>query len=408
MKSVQEAHQIIAATVRRIDETVAVPLHQLRGRVLAEEVRAAFPMPRFTNAAMDGFAVRFAEIAETSDGAPVTLKVSQELAAGARSSTPLEAGTCARIMTGAPVPEGADTVVPFEQTSGFSSDTVEFYKAPKRGANIRHAGEEVAAGDLLVTAGTRITPAEIGLLATFGRGSAMVAQKPKVTIITVGDELRLPGQEAEPLAIYNSNLAIITASLDAAGAEIVETLQLRDDRDAIRNALAGAIATSDIVITAGGISTGQYDFMHDTLGELGVKQKFWKVAQKPGKPFYFGATASGTLCFALPGNPVSALVCLLEYALPALALMQGAAPAPKFTAVLSEPFPADRKRYRFLFGTTKIDDGALHCRVAPHTDSHMLTALSGADCMIEAAPSPEPIPTGTLVTCSWLPWANVF
>ncbi len=410
MKSVQEAHAIIAATVQQIQETVSVPLHQLRGRVLAEEVHAAFPMPRFTNAAMDGFAVRFAEIAETSDGSPITLKVSQELAAGALSAAPLEAGTCARIMTGAPVPEGADTVVPFEQTSGFGSDTVEFYKAPKRSANIRYAGEELAAGDLLVAAGTRITPAEIGLLATFGRSSAMVAQKPNVTFITVGDELRLPGEEAEPLAIYNSNLAIITVCLDAAGAEVVETQQIKDDRESMHNVLAKAIAQSDMVITAGGMSNGQYDFMHETLEALGVQQKFWKVAQKPGKPFYFGAAGSGTLCFALPGNPVSALVCLLEYALPALALMQGAAPAPapKFTAVLAEPFPADRKRYRFLFGTTRIDDGALHCCVTPHTDSYMLTALRGADCIIEAAPSHDPIPAGTLVTCSWLPWANSF
>ncbi|MBN1928520.1 MAG: molybdopterin molybdotransferase MoeA [Chlorobiaceae bacterium] len=408
MITVQEAHHIIAATARPIETTESVPLHRLRGRVLAEEVRADFPMPRFTNAAMDGFAVRFDEIAGTSESAPVTLPVSQELAAGALSVAPLAAGTCARIMTGAPVPDGADTVVPFEQTSGFERETVEFYKAPKKGANIRHAGEEVAAGELLVAAGTRISPAEISLLASFGKASAPVRPQPKVSIITVGDELRLPGELAEPLAIYNSNLAMLAACLEAAGAEIIETRQLRDDRETIREALAEAIKRSDMVVTAGGISTGQYDFMHETLGELGVKQKFWKVAQKPGKPFYFGSTDGGVLLFALPGNPVSALVCLLEYGLPALALMQGAAPATKFTALLDEPFPADRKRHRFLFGTARIDGGVLRCRVSPQTDSHMLTALSGADCLIEAAPSPEPIPAGSLVTCAWLPWANSF
>jgi len=408
MITVQEAHQIIAATVQRLGATVSVPLHQLRGRVLAEEVRAGFPMPRFTNAAMDGFAVRFDEIAGTSDSAPVTLPVSQELAAGALAVAPLAAGTCVRIMTGAPVPDGADTVVPFEQTSGFERETVEFYKAPKQGANIRHAGEEVKAGELLVAPGTRITPAEIGLLATFGQASAMVALQPKISIITVGDELRLPGEKAEPLAIYNSNLAMLAACLEAAGAQIVEMRQLRDDREAIREALASAIDESDMVITAGGISTGQYDFMHETLDELGVKQKFWKVAQKPGKPFYFGSTAAGTLCFALPGNPISALVCLLEYALPALALMQGATPAPKFTALLDEPFPADRKRHRFLFGKTRIENGVLRCRVSQQTDSHMLTALSEADCLIEAESSPEPVPAGSVVTCAWLPWANAF
>jgi len=408
MITVHEAHEIIAATTRLIEKTESVPLHQLRGRILAEDIRADFPMPRFTNAAMDGFAVRFDEIANASDDAPMTLPVSQELAAGAFSTEPLKAGTCARIMTGAPVPDGADTVVPFEQTSGFGSDTVEFYKAPKSGANIRHAGEEVKKGELLVAAGTRVTPAEIGLLATFGRDAAVVRQQPRVSIITVGDELRLPGEEAEPLAIYNSNLALLSTCIEATGAEVVETRQLRDDRNAIREALASAIDNADMVITAGGISTGQYDFMHETLGELGVEQKFWKVAQKPGKPFYFGATASGKLVFALPGNPVSALVCLLEYALPALVLMQGATPALKFTAVLDEPFPADRKRHRFLFGATKIENGEIRCSVSQQTDSHMLTALTGADCLIEAEASHEPLPPGSLVTCSWLPWANAF
>ncbi|RXK85092.1 molybdopterin molybdenumtransferase MoeA [Chlorobaculum sp. 24CR] len=408
MITVHEAHEIIAATLTPCGPAVAAPLRQLRGRVLAEEILAEFAMPRFTNAAMDGFAVRHNEIAGTSEDAPVTLPVSQELAAGALSTEPLAPQTCARIMTGAPVPEGADTVVPFEQTSGFESDAVEFYKAPKQGANIRHAGEEVGAGALLAAAGTRVTPAEIGLLATFGVASALVRPQPRVSIITVGDELRLPGEPIEPLAIYNSNLPLLEACVEAAGAEVTQTRQLRDDREAIREALAAAIAESDVIVTAGGISTGEFDFMHETLGELGVEQKFWKVALKPGKPLYFGSTASGKLVFSLPGNPVSALVCLLEYALPALALMQGATPAPKFTATLDEPFPADRKRHRFLFGATQIEHGEIRCRISQQTDSHMLTALRGADCLIEAEASPEPLPAGSLVTCSWLPWANAF
>lgn len=408
MITVEEARQIIAATVTPCSPAVAVPLRQLRGRVLAEEIRAGFAMPRFTNAAMDGFAVRHNEIAGTSEDAPVTLPVSQELAAGALRVAPLAPQTCARIMTGAPVPEGADTVVPFEQTSGFESDAVEFYKAPKQGANIRLEGEEVVAGAMLAAAGTCVTPAEIGLLATFGIASALVRRQPRVALVTVGDELRLPGEEIEPLAIYNSNLALLSTCLESAGAEVVETRQLRDDRQAIREALASAIEKSDMVITAGGISTGEFDFMHEALDALGVEQRFWKVAQKPGKPLYFGSTASGKLVFALPGNPVSALVCLLEFALPALALMQGATPAPKFTATLDEPFPADRKRYRFLFGRLRVESGALRCQLSPQTESHMLTALREADCLIEAEASPEPLPAGSLVTCSWLPWTNAF
>jgi len=406
MITVHEAHQIIAAATRQSEATISAPLQQLRGRVLAEEVRAGFAMPRFTNGAMDGFAVRHNEIAGTSEDAPVTLPVSQELAAGALSTEPLAPGTCARIMTGAPVPEGADTVVPFEQTSGFASDAVEFYKAPKQGANIRHAGEEVERGTVLAAAGTRVTPAEIAVLATFGIASALVRPQPRVALVTVGDELRLPGEPIEPLAIYNSNLPLLEACVEAAGALITQTRQLRDDRQAIREALASAIAESDVIVTAGGISTGEFDFMHEELEALGVEQRFWKVAQKPGKPVYFGTTGSGKLVFSLPGNPVSALVGLLEYCLPALSRMQGVKPARKFTATLDEPFPADRKRHRFLFGRLRIEAGALRCQLSPQTESHMLTALSGANCLVEAPPSPEALPAGSLVTCALLPWTN--
>ncbi|WP_164927020.1 molybdopterin molybdotransferase MoeA [Chlorobaculum tepidum] len=406
MTTVHEAHEIIATTTPLIEATVSVPLLQLQGRVLAEDVRAGFAMPRFTNAAMDGFAVRFGEIADASDGAPVTLPVSQELAAGALNVAPLETGTCCRIMTGAPIPEGADTVVPFEETSGFGSDAVEFYKAPKKGANIRHAGEEMQPGALLAAAGTRITPAEIGLFATFGIAVALVRRQPRVSIITVGDELRMPGEQIEPLAIYNSNLALLASCVEGAGAKVVGMRQLRDNRQAIREALALAIAESDVVITTGGISTGEFDFMYDALNELGVEQKFWKVAQKPGKPVYFGTTGSGKIVFSLPGNPVSALVCFLEYGLSALARMQGVAPAPKFTALLNEPFPTDRKRHRFLFGRLSVEAEALRCQLSAQVESYMLTALSGANCLVEAPPSAEPLPAGSLVTCAWLPWAN--
>lgn len=406
MITVHEAHQIIAAATRQSEATISAPLQQLRGRVLAEEIRAGFAMPRFTNAAMDGFAVRHNEIAGTSEDAPVTLPVSQELAAGALSTEPLAPGTCARIMTGAPVPEGADTVVPFEQTSGFASEAVEFYKAPKQGANIRHAGEEVERGTVLAAAGTRVTPAEIAMLATFGIASALVRPQPRVALVTVGDELRLPGEPIEPLAIYNSNLPLLEACVEAAGALITQTRQLRDDRQAIREALASAIAESDVIVTAGGISTGEFDFMHEELEALGVEQRFWKVAQKPGKPVYFGTTGSGKLVFSLPGNPVSALVGLLEYCLPALSRMQGVEPTRKFTTTLDEPFPADRKRHRFLFGRLRIEAGALRCQLSPQTESHMLTALSGANCLVEAPPATEPLPAGSLVTCALLPWTN--
>jgi molybdopterin molybdotransferase len=406
MITVEEAHQIITAATARCGPALSVPLQQLRGRVLAEDVRAGFAMPRFTNAAMDGFAVRHGEIAGTSEQSPVSLPVSQEVAAGALSVAPLAAGSCARIMTGAPVPEGADTVIPFEETSGFESEMVGFFKAPTQGANIRHEGEEAGVGALIATAGTRVTPAQIALLATFGVGAARVWPQPRVSIITVGDELRMPDGQIERLAIYNSNQPMLEACIENSGAIVQQSRQLRDDHLAIWEALASAVAGSDMIVTAGGISTGRFDYMHEELEALGVKQQFWKVAQKPGKPLYCGSTGSGKLVFSLPGNPVSALVCFLEYCLPSLARMQGAEPVRKFTATLDEPFPADRKRHRFLFGQLRSEAAALRCQLSAQTESHMLTALSGANCIVEAPPSPEALPPGAPVSCALLPWTN--
>mgnify|MGYP006270681565 FL=1 len=408
MITVQEAHGIVASALPAAQAVETVMLEAIAGRVLAEEVRAGFPMPRFTNAAMDGFAVRFDDIRAAVPEQPARLPVAMELPAGATQVPGLPAGSCARIMTGAPLPEGADTVVAFEETSGFGSGTVEFYKPPKRGANIRHAGEEVDAGEVLVTKGTRATPAVTAILATFGFASARVCRRPRVTVLTVGDELRMPGEAAGPLAIYNSNLPMLEACVRAVGAEVSEALQLPDDPERIGQAIRKALDDSNILVTAGGISTGQYDFVQAELTGLGVTQRFWKVAQKPGKPLYFGTAPSGSLVFSLPGNPVSALVCFLEYCTPALYRMQGVEPPAKIGALLETPFPTDRKRHRFLFGRLRVAEGRLLCSVSSKIESHMLTASGGANCIVEAPASEEPLAPGTLVTCNLLPWAGAF
>ena len=407
MITVQQAHEMIRQSIMSGTPTCSVPLEQLPGRVLAEELHAGFPMPRFTNAAMDGFAVQFDDISGASVNEPARLAVTQEIPAGAQATLAVAPGSCARIMTGAPMPEGADTVVQFEDTSGFGGEVVEVYKAPVHGANIRHAGEEVMVGELLAGKGRRITPADIALLAAFGFGSATVYRQPKVALITVGDELCIPGETAGDLAIYNSNLAMLEACVRDCGAELVDAVQLPDDPIRIRAAMETALGKCDLLITAGGISTGQYDYIQETLSGIGVEQKFWKVAQKPGKPLYFGLSPSGTLVFSLPGNPVSALVCFLEYCMPAIALLQGGTISSKFEACLDETFPADRKRHRFLFGSLRVEGGSLRCRLSPKTESHMLTSATDANCIVESPPISEPLPAGSLVTCRMLPWATL-
>jgi molybdopterin molybdotransferase len=405
MITVQEAHEIIRGSLAESMFTEQVPLQKLAGRVLAADIFAGFPMPRFTNSAMDGFAVMLDDIATASPGNPARLTVTQEIPAGAQSTMRLDTGTCARIMTGAPMPDGADTVVPFEETSGFGSRDVEFYRAPERGANIRHAGEEVVSGDRLIAKGSRATPAEIAILAAFGVEAPEVYRKPRVMLLTVGDELRMPGEPADQLAIYNSNLPMLQACVSSAEAELAGSCQLSDDPGNIRKTIESSLKQCDMLVTTGGISTGQYDFVRETLHSLGVEEKFWKVAQKPGKPLYFGVAPSGSLVFSLPGNPVSSLACFLEYCLPTLARMQGGEPPTKVEALLAEPFPAERKRHRFLFGTVRAEGGRLFCSVSARTESHMLTATTGANCIVEYPPSAEPLPAGSLVTCSLLPWA---
>ena len=308
-------------------------------------------------------------------------------------------------MTGAPLPEGADTVVAFEETSGFGSLLVDIFKAPAKGANIRRAGEEVARGETLLAKGTVISPAEIAVLASFGLASAPVMRKPRVSIVTVGDELKEPGSGLSGAEIYNCNSFMLEAACRSLGFETAPASHAPDNRDILRERLAAALAEGDLVITAGGISTGEYDFVQEELSALGVGKKFWSVAQKPGKPLFFGTSADGKPVFSLPGNPVSALVCFAEYCVPALFRLQGTPAPPKLQATLAAPFPVDRKRHRFLLGKLWAEEGRLLCRVSQKTESHMITSAAGANCIIEAPPASGPLPAGSPAICTPLPWS---
>ncbi len=404
MITVQEAHRIISHSIAAL-AVEELPLDQLQGKVLAATLAAPFPLPRFTNAAMDGFALKWDDIRHASGDSPIPLQVTQKIQAGKLSSLSVAAGCCAEIMTGAPMPEGADTVVPFEESSGFGSAVVEIYKAPKQGANVRYAGEEIRVGDLLLHKGEALSPSGIAVLASFGYASAAVQRTPRVAIVTVGDELRMPGEEVSGAEIYNCNRFMLQSACRSLGIEPVGVHHAPDDRASLREVLAHALDHSDLFLTAGGISSGEYNFVQQELTALGIEKKFWNVSQKPGKPLYFGSASNRKAVFSLPGNPVSALVCFVEYCMPALSILQGKPLPGKFSALLASPFPADKKRHRFLLGTVWTEKGRLHCRISPKCESHMITAVTGANCLIEAGPSPEILPEGTEVTCTMLPWA---
>jgi molybdopterin molybdotransferase len=404
MITVQEAHSLIRQSLLPLG-TEELPLDQIQGKVLARGIAAPFSLPRFTNAAMDGFALKWDDISNATDDFPVRLQVTQAIPAGTLSTLLITSGCCAEIMTGAPMPEGADTVVAFEQTSGFGSDSVDVFRAPKYGANVRCCGEEVAAGEMLFCKGELLSPSEIAVLASFGFASVAVQRMPKVSIVTVGDEVRMPGEEVSDAQIYNSNRFMLEAGCRSVGIEPAGLHHAPDEKVVLREVLALALAECDVLITAGGISTGEYDFVQQELLSLGVTKKFWNVAQKPGKPLYFGSTSEGKAVFSLPGNPVSALVCFIEYCIPALHVLQEHVAMASFQAILAEPFPTDKKRHRFLSGKVWSEGGRLLCKVSQKIESHMITSLAGSNCLVEAEPSSESLPAGSEVTCTMLPWA---
>ncbi len=404
MITVQEAHTLIRQSLAPLG-TEELQLDQIQGKVLARDITAPFSLPRFTNAAMDGFALKWDDIVTATDDFPVRLQVTQSIPAGTLSTLPVTSGCCAEIMTGAPMPEGADTVVAFEQTSGFGSDSVDVFKTPKYGANVRYCGEEITGGEMLFRKGELLSPSEIAVLASFGFASVVVHRKPKVSIVTVGDEVCMPGEEVSGAQIYNSNRFMLEAACRSVGVEPAGLHHAPDDRVALREALALALAECDVLITAGGISTGEYDFVQQELSALGVTKQFWNVAQKPGKPLYFGSTPEGKAVFSLPGNPVSALVCFVEYCIPALNILQEHPEINSFKAILAELFPTDKKRHRFLSGKVWSEHGKLLCKVSPKVESHMITSLAGSNCLVEAEPSSVPLPAGSEVTCTMLPWA---
>ncbi len=406
MITVQEAIRLITDSLAALG-TEELPLGQVQGKVLARDFTAPFALPRFTNAAMDGFALRLDDIRDASDDAPVRLKVTQRIAAGGMATLAVPSGCCAEIMTGAPLPEGADTVVAFEQSSGFGSEDVEIFKAPKRGANIRYGGEEISAGETLLRQGSILTPAEIAVLASFGCASVMVQRVPGVSIVTVGDEVCMPGEELSGAQIYNCNSFMLDAACRSVGIVPVTLRHVPDNRVLLRQAIAQALAESDVLVTVGGISSGEYDYVQDELSALGVIKTFWSVAQKPGKPLYYGHTIEGKAIFSLPGNPVSAIVCFVKYCLPALYALQAKTCHNTFRAILAEPFPADKKRHRFLLGQVRSEGGQLLCRLSPKVESHNITSVLDANCLAESAPSGDILPSGSEVLCTWLPWANM-
>lgn len=349
MIPVTQAVEIILRDLRPLPPE-KVSILEARGRVLAEDVRAPRDLPPRDNSAMDGYACR-----EGSLGESARLRVVDEVQAGSQRWETLEPGEAVKIMTGAPVPPGADRVVPVEDTEA-EGEWVRIRRMPDTGANIRLAGEDVRAGELVLARGTAIRPAEVGMLASLGRSFVAVHQRPRVAILATGDEIVDLDAPTDGGKIFNSNSYGVAAQVAEAGGVPVILGIGRDDPEGLR-AMLDRTAAADVVVTTGGVSMGDYDFVRPVLAASGVELVFWQVAMRPGKPVVFG-TRGRIPIFGLPGNPVSAMVGFEEFVRPALRRLLGYARLfrPVCEAVLGEEAgPVKGKTGRVEFVRCRVE-----------------------------------------------------
>ena len=320
MTTCSEALRLILDSVEPLPARPA-PLFDALGLVLAGRVVSPETVPPFTNSAMDGYAVRAGDCAGAAPGAPVSLEVLADLPAGSVATDEVRAGTAIRIMTGAPPPAGADSVVPVEATES-GGGRVRIASPVKAGANVRLAGEDLREGEELLPGGFALTPAALGILASVGLAEVPVHPRVRVAILTTGDELVAASEKPGPGQIRDSNVHTMCGQVAAFGGVPVPIPRVPDTREAVTAALRKARTEADVIVTNGGISVGDYDFVKAVLGELGAREVFWKVLQKPGGPLGYWLL-DGKPVFGIPGNTVAAMVCTEEYVRPALRKMMG-------------------------------------------------------------------------------------
>jgi molybdopterin molybdotransferase len=393
MLSVEDALARILGALKPLPAEQVTVAHSL-GRVLAEDVAARRTQPPAAVSAMDGYAVRAADVQD----APATLKVIGEAPAGEAFAGTVGAGEAVRIFTGGPVPDGADAIVIQENTEA-GKGTVNVLESVQDGAFVRPAGLDFTEGQVRLKAGRVLTARDVGLAAAMNVPWLMVRRRPRIAILVTGDEIVMPGDPIGPSQIVSSNSIALAAAISVFGGESCMLGIAPDDRDALA-AMASGAAGADLLLTSGGASVGDHDLVQSVLGEIGFELGFWKIAMRPGKPLIFGHVGD-TPVLGLPGNPVSALVCAMVYLRPAMARMLGADDAdaaPRLTARLTEPLGANDERQDYL--RAKLGngaDGGLTVTPFSRQDSSMLAMLAAADCLIVRAPHAPALDAGAAV-----------
>ncbi len=389
--ALEEARARILSAVTALDDTETVGLHQALHRVLAEAVAARVDVPAHTNSAMDGYAMRGTDV----QAAGARLKLIGQSFAGHPYSGAVNAGECVRIMTGAVVPDGADTVIMQEQAER-EGEQVVFHKQGKTGANVRPAGEDLQRGQTALHPGRWLTSADLGVLASVGVPEVRVKRKPRVAFFSTGDELRPVGEELAPGQIHDSNRYSLFGLLTELGVELEDLGVIPDQREAVDEALQKA-SRCDAVISTGGASVGEADYIVEALEKLG-NVGFWQVAMKPGRPLAFGRINQAWF-FGLPGNPVSAMVTFLQLVRPALVKLAGSEPA--LPLQISLPITGDLRkrpgRREFQRGRLVHSDSGLAVSPFGHQGSGVLRSMSEADCLINLAPEVGDVAAGDAV-----------
>ncbi|GAO37526.1 molybdenum cofactor biosynthesis protein MoaA [Sulfuricella sp. T08] len=399
MLSADEALSFLLARVRPANKTEQIATADVLGRVLAERLTSAVNVPPLDNSAMDGYAVRIADITNAS----TRLRVTQRIPAGTVGQ-PLEAGQAARIFTGAPVPAGCDAVV-MQEYCGVEGDTVTVSKPPRIGENIRRSGEDIAAGAEILPAGIRLRPQEMGLAASVGFASLPVYRKLKVATFFTGDEIVMPGEPLKPGQIYNSNRFVLTGLLHALGCEVVDLGIVPDDFAATVKVLEAAAVGADLIITSGGVSVGEEDHVKTAVEAVG-KLNLWKIAIKPGKPLAFGDV--GEVPFiGLPGNPVSAFVTFCLFVRPFILRSQGISATAPQTYSLKADFDwlkPDKRREFLRARLHTAENGEVGVQLYPNQGSGVLTSTVWADGLVEVSEG-KPIRRGE--TVKFLPFSGL-
>lgn len=399
----EEAREIICSNTDALSPT-SVRLSEALGRTLQEAITANDDVPPFDNSAMDGFAVCKADL----QTAPVTLEVAGEIAAGSMPGGEVKPGCCMRIMTGAPLPANAAAVVPVEWTRMQGRSQVVINRLPRFSQYVRRAGRDMRQGEIVMNAGTLVTPPAVGLMATAGYASVSVSARPRVAIIVTGDELFRASGPLPRGKIRDSNGPALAAQVRYAQGVVSARLHAQDEKAHVSVVLNQAFEVSNVILLSGGVSVGNYDYVNEVLDSAGVTRHFWRVRQRPGGPLSFGTRGKKVL-FGLPGNPVSSFVCFEQYVRPALQCMMGIPNAGPLLhkAELDITVSKAAGLHHFVRGVAhRTADGRLRvCTTGPQA-SNLYSSAAAANCLIHLPQDMENPTAGQAVDIEWLPWAT--